>query len=184
MTRPARAWLAAALVSGLAGCLSEEFARRDVPVDTPDVSPETLALTARVEQVGNDLLIANPFLGVEPGFHVIGSLDPIILHPDANGVMVSVGLAKKCPTDDALAAVLASELGQMAAEKRTADRLKEPGSAGPPPDGRAIAAEVLRAAGYPEKELDAVAPLLADAARNRSRVPGFVKKPPAPKWSP
>ena len=96
------------------------------PVATPDIPPAAIGVAARVDQVGRSLLAANPFLGVDPVFHTVAAKEPVLFHPDLNGVMISDGLVERCESDDDLAAVLAAELGQMAAERRTASRNQRP----------------------------------------------------------
>lgn len=222
MTRLAT--LAAALAAlAPAGCLDEWLDKPGhganslgKPVDTPKLPEASIAAAARVDQVGRELLAANPFLGVDPTFHTVALAEPAIFHPDLNGVLVSEGLVTRCKTDADLAAVLATELGQMSAEKRLVDRVR-PGEPllGPPDsgssadqsvlaeramyekrnargpsagavaaDGRTVAIDVLRAAGHSEKDLDAVAQLLSEAARNRGRLSGLGRKADAPRWSP
>ncbi len=219
-------------VAGFAavGCLDEMASRSasssiGKPIETPKVAEASLASAARVDQVGRELLAANPFLGIEPTFHTVGLPEPAILHPDLAGVIVSEGLVARCKTDAELAAVLASELGQMSAEKRLLERVRgaEP-PVGPPTasggnltaggidsdqsrlaelaifekkqqqkrasagsiatDGRGMAIDILRASGHSEKDLEGVAQLLSEAARNRSLVGGLTRKPDPPRWSP
>jgi hypothetical protein len=121
--------MAAVAAAGLAGCLDEEVAKsgfRSKPVDVPAASEASVAVAARVDQVGRQLVSQNPFLGVEPTFHTIGRREPELHHPDLSGVFITEGLAGRCQTDAELAAVLATELAKMAAEKRTADRMRLP----------------------------------------------------------
>ncbi len=112
---------------GLTGCM-EEFVQepqlRMRPIHTPQLPEASVAVAARVDQVGRQLIGQNPFLGVEPTFHTYGRKEPEITHPTLDGVMVTEGLVLRCETDDELAAVLAIELSKMAAERRAADRLK------------------------------------------------------------
>jgi hypothetical protein len=72
------------------------------------------------------LLELNPFLGVEPSFQTYGRKEPEIFHPDPHGVFITEGLVERCKTDAELAAVLATELGKMSAERRAADRMHIP----------------------------------------------------------
>ena len=121
--------LPAALLAGLTGCMEGEFDHatiRNKRIETPDVTEASVAVAARVDQVGRSLVGQNPFLGVEPTFHTFGRKDPEVYHPDANGVFVTEGLVARCRTDDELAAVLALELAKMSAEQRAAGRLRKP----------------------------------------------------------
>jgi hypothetical protein len=76
--------------------------------------------------VGRELLAASPFLGVDPVFQTVSMPEPVLFHPNPNIVIISDGLVKRCANDDALAAVLAAELGQMAAERKVASRNELP----------------------------------------------------------
>lgn len=81
-----------------------------------------LAAAARVDQVGRQLLTANPF-SIEAAFQVIGHPEPSIFHRDRVGVFISDALVEQCRSDGELAAVLASELGKMIAEERNLRRM-------------------------------------------------------------
>ena len=187
MTRPGIVLFAAGLGFAVAGCLgaftADEKTVRNKPVETPKLPEASVELAARVDQVGRDLMSATPFFPVEPTIHTVAMSEVFVTHPDLAGVLVSEGLAKKCRSDAELAAVLAAELGQMAAEKRAADRLRT-GTGDPPPDPREAAVELLTAAGFSAKDLDAAGPLLAEAEKNRKVTAGLGKKPAAPTWSP
>jgi hypothetical protein len=118
------------LLIGLTGCfdgfLNESVSGfRNRPVEVPDLPPATLAAAARVDQIGRQLVTGNPFLGIEPTFHTFGSQKPEIYHPDSGGVFVTDGLVQQCKSDAELAAVLASELAEMADERRASDRLRK-----------------------------------------------------------
>ena len=112
-----------AFLCGVVGCAGERdsWFGPDLPgqpIATPDLPEASLASAARVDQVGRELLAANPFLGIDPVFNTVGIPEIVLFHPDVNRVIISDGLVSRCRTDDELAAVLAAELGQMAAEKR------------------------------------------------------------------
>jgi hypothetical protein len=116
---------------GLTGCLGREVDHtsglyHNQPVETPNVPAASVQAAARVDRVGRELLELNPFLGVEPSFQTYGRKEPEIFHPDPHGVFVTEGLVARCKTDAELAAVLATELGKMSAERRTADRMRVP----------------------------------------------------------
>ena len=138
-----RAILPAVLLVWLAGCFDGEFANstiRNKRVETPEVTEASVAVAARVDQVGRSLVGQNPFLGVEPTFHTFGRQEPEIYHPDANGVFVTEGLIHRCKTDEELAAVLAVELARMSAEQRVAGRLRKPEALRPLPDSGTLSA--------------------------------------------
>jgi hypothetical protein len=82
-----------------------------------------VAVAARVDQVGRQLLAANPFSGIDATFQVLGHPDALIFHRDRVGVFISDALVDQCKTDAELAAVLASELGKMVAEQRNLSRM-------------------------------------------------------------
>ncbi len=203
-----------------AGCLDADKPRgglNNVPVDTSKYPAAPTELAARVDQVGRQLVGTNPFLGFEPTFHAIGQTEPEVCHPDSGGVFVTAGLVEKCRDDAELAAVLATELAIMRAEKRLTDRPRklEPlatlpdGGAGtdptqlgtqavfdkklgsrpaspPPPkpeDRRSVAADLLKNAGYDPKALDAVEPLLAEAAKHHKAAATFGGRGGEPRWS-
>lgn len=175
-----------------AGCLDEMLNRSGEipgigkPIDTPKLPEASIATAARVDQVGRELLAANPFIGVDPTFHTVALPEPAIGHPDFGGVVVTEGLVNRCKTDAELIAVLATELGQMSAEKRLVERVRstDADSAPAATDARETTVAILRAAGHSEKELEGVAQLLSEAARNRSLVGGLNRKANAPRWSP
>jgi|GEM_PF-826883 hypothetical protein len=111
------------LLVGNLGCAGERGSQYQPdspghPISTPTLPEASLTTAARVDQLGRELLAANPFLGIEPVFTVVGISDMVLFHPDMNRLMISEGLVNRCRSDDELAAVLAAELGQMAAEKR------------------------------------------------------------------
>lgn len=216
----------AILLVGLAGCVEGEFDHatiRNKRIETPDVTEASVAVAARVDQVGRNLVEQNPFLGVEPTFHTYGRKEPEVYHPDANGVFVTEGLVTRCRTDDELAAVLALELAKMSAEQRAAGRLRksEPlrglpdtgtlnaGGIGPdqnqlgtqalfdqnlgrsetskrpaPTESqRTAAADILKSAGIDPKALDAVEPLMTDAAKNHALSEQFGGRGFSPRWT-
>lgn len=117
----------AGLVLGVAGCfgggIEKGLSLRGEPVEVPIQSEASVAVAARVDQVGRQLVAQNPFLGIEPAFHTLGRTEPEIFHRDSHGVFLTEGLVQRCRTDEELAAVLASELGKMSAARRVADRM-------------------------------------------------------------
>ena len=123
-----RATVCAGVFIGLCGCFGGEFENgtsfKNEPVEVPQQAEASVAVAARVDQVGRQLLAQNPFLGIEPTFHTLGRKEPEIFHRDAQGVFVTEGLVQRCASDKELAAVLASELGKMSAARRIADRMR------------------------------------------------------------
>jgi hypothetical protein len=130
------------LAVAAAGCLddADRSTLRNKAVDTSVADEPPLAVAARVDQVGRQLVGTNPFLGVDPTFHTLGRADPEIGHPGPDGVFITTGLVDRCRTDAELAAVLASELAKMVAEKRAADRLSRPDTIRPVPDAGNLSA--------------------------------------------
>lgn len=128
-------WLAVAWISLLSGCRwlgidrdgFDEFSRREIAA--PKISPASVETAARVDRIGRQLVAASPFLGIDPTFQTIGGINggpsaPEIFHRDSTGVFMTEGLVNLCRKDDELAAVLANELGNMAAEARRTERLR------------------------------------------------------------
>ncbi|HEY1190087.1 MAG TPA: hypothetical protein VGE74_20725 [Gemmata sp.] len=123
----------AALVAGLAllptGCLSDgQWSARKVlglddgkpsfnPKDMPAASLET---ADRVEVLSRRIIAQNTFTGIEPHIFTIGVKEAVLFHRGPNELFISEGLVNKCKTEEELAAVLCSELGQMVAEMRNA----------------------------------------------------------------
>jgi hypothetical protein len=198
MTRSCFAALSVSLIFVATGCLDEftddRTALRNKPIETPKLPEASVAVAARVDMVGRELVGATPFFPVDPTFHTAAVSEPFVTHPDLKGVIVSEGLVKRCKSDAELASVLAHELGQMAAEKRTADRIRPASYSevsndrrpadGPTPDARSTAVELLVAAGYSEKDLDAARPILEEAAANQKVASGIGPRRTVPRWSP
>ena len=203
----------------LAGCVEADKPRTgltNVPVDTTQTPAAPTAVAARVDQIGRQLVGASPFLGFEPTFHAIGQPEPEVCHPDGGGVFVTAGLVERCRTDAELAAVLATELAIMRAEKQLSSRRRleplapVPDGGGPgadpsqvgtqalfdrklgsrpalppakPDDRRTVAADILKSAGYDPAVLEAVEPLLAEAARHHKAAGTFGGRAGKPRWS-
>jgi len=109
-------------------------------VKTPTVTAASVESAARVDKIGRQLLAGSPFLGVDVSFQTIGQPEPELFHRDAQGLFISEGLVLKCKTNEQLAGVLASEIGQMVAEMRMTERMRlpeptPPSSLGPKLDG-------------------------------------------------
>ena len=130
MTR--RVWpLGLPLVLGLAGCLETGGGPSLVGSGPPQgagvgqaqvaQSPHAPATEEAARQVlatGAKVVKANPALGAGPVFLTVGSPQPEIFHQGDRQVVVTEGLARQCKTEGQLAAVLATELAKMAAERR------------------------------------------------------------------
>jgi hypothetical protein len=229
-----RRWPSVLLVCVVAGCFEKEstplvpespFGRRPVPAPTTQATfaPASTEAAARVDQLGRNLLVANPQLGIRPLFRTIGAPQAEIFHRGTAEVFISEGLVKQCPTDGQLAALLCLELGKMIAEReaqagqavlhpnlepppdapvgndygsfmgaadltRQAELAKYRAPAArapsaPPPDPQELARVYLQKASYPATELDAVAPLLRQAAGNSGLEKSVITGPPRP-WTP
>jgi hypothetical protein len=89
-----------------------------------------LAAAARVDQVGRQILAANPFTG-DVRFETVGAAEMAIFHRDRHAVIITDSLVEKCRTDGELAAVLCTELAVVVAEQRNSARM---GVADPIPD--------------------------------------------------
>ncbi|CAN5386496.1 hypothetical protein BH11PLA2_BH11PLA2_08240 [soil metagenome] len=103
----------------VAGC-------KDLPMMSqkpPETRPASLAAAARVDQVGRQILAANPFTGLDVSFQVVGNPEPLLLHRDRFGVFISDSLVDQCKTDAELAAVLCTELAKLVAEQRSLTRM-------------------------------------------------------------
>lgn len=111
----------------LAGCLDDRdvfqaLQSGELPpggrVDLPRPGTES---ATRVYSALHDIRSTNPELKFRPSSLTLGVADVTLFHRGTdNTIFVSEGLVKRCPTDARLKAVLAAELGQMAAEKAAA----------------------------------------------------------------
>jgi hypothetical protein len=122
------AWLLVLPLAAGPGCLNEAGTPL-VPADpfhqaavTPPrvpvtYAPPSLAAANRVQEVGQRLWLANKQAGLRPQFRTIGAPAPEIFHVGTSEVDLTEGLVNQCRTDAELAAVLASELGKMVAER-------------------------------------------------------------------
>jgi hypothetical protein len=85
---------------------------------SPPTSPEGEQAAKRVLCIGQQIVRANPEMGLRPVFATIGGVQqPEIFHRSLNDVIVTEGLVKQCVSDGQLAAVLCRELGKMVAER-------------------------------------------------------------------
>lgn len=110
------------------GCVDQDFPRPLQRVfspgeDRPPSREAPLAAAARLDQVGRQIVAANPFIGDDISFQCIGADEPAIFHRDAYSVFASDKLVELCKTDGELAAVLSTEIGKIVAERRNAARM-------------------------------------------------------------
>jgi hypothetical protein len=91
-------------------------------------APASKEVALRVDKIGKELLEANKQIPLRPLFGTIGVEQVEIFHVDPSLIYVTEGLVKQCPTNPALAAVLAAELGKMVAEReaRTSPEVRNP----------------------------------------------------------
>jgi hypothetical protein len=98
-------------------------------IATPELAAASTEAAVRVDRLGRKLLAASPFLlEGEPTLQTVGLPEPELFHRDSTGLFITEGAVKLCQNDDELAALLAHELGHMAAEARRAERMKLPDS--------------------------------------------------------
>lgn len=197
-------------VIALAGC--ESLPRKDVtpgaePVAVPEASAANRMAAERADRIGKQILAANPFGVVCPGFHVIGSETPIVFHRDQTGIFVSDGLVAKCRSDDELAGVLCSELAAVTAERRNLQRMGfvddtqekpsermpgdergevRPGQARPlatSDDPQVIAREMFDAAGFKSEAFAPAQALVRAANGDRKLLEQLAGGSRAPTWT-
>lgn len=126
MSRPG-SFLAPMVICAVAGCLprvadtplvpSDPFGSPPPRTTQSALLPASLEAAARVDGLGRKILAANPQTGIQPLFRTIGAPQPEIFHQGTSEIDITEGLVKQCATDTQLAAVLASELGKMVAER-------------------------------------------------------------------
>jgi hypothetical protein len=117
------------LISAMAGCLDQQTSTSLVPdgslsgVNQP-VTAKHVAyakvigdIATHVNEVGQQVLLANPQIGIKPLIHVFGDERPEVFHRGTSEIGITVGLAKACKTDPELAAVIALELGKVISER-------------------------------------------------------------------
>jgi hypothetical protein len=137
-----------------AGCYNPET--RSVVSSTTSLSPPRPAVVThspivpvagteesarRVSELGQQIIQANPQIGLRPLFTTVGANQTEVFHhsPSSDStstglrgsqVTITEGLVKQCKTDAQLSAVLAYELGRMVAER---ENLASPGARQPDP---------------------------------------------------
>lgn len=192
MTRPGLFALAAALACNCGCELLHVFERPIEPPGeklkmpkSPTISAKYTAACARVDEVSKFILKQNPFPGIEPVVQTFGVKDPILFHRGTGELFLSEGLVERCKTDEELAAVLCSEMGQMKAEKLAAKRVGLDPEGDPPQsasDATTLAREYMSGAGFDPIALDRIAPLLREAAKNDGLRKQMAGSAPAPQW--
>ena len=88
----------------------------------PKYPKATIQIAERVELLGKSIVARNTFCGIDPQFYTIGVPESVLFHRGPEELFISEGLVKLCKSDEELAAVLCSELGQMIAEKKAGKR--------------------------------------------------------------
>jgi hypothetical protein len=134
MGQTMRAILYTAVLAGsiaLAGCCGSlrswiSDSKKAGQVAVPELAPASVEAARRVDKIGRQLTAANAAMGMEITFQTVGMSEPEIYHRDAHGVFITEALVNQCKTDDQLAAVLATELGNMVSEARTRERMRLP----------------------------------------------------------
>ena len=126
MRIPSRAGLLG-LAIGVTGCagdgrlpdwFSDRPARDERRFDLANAPAASAKAATRVHAVGSAVVAANAAdFATKPVFLTIGVPEPMIFHQSGGDIVVSEGLVAKCATDAELAAVIAHELGKMAADK-------------------------------------------------------------------
>jgi hypothetical protein len=114
----------------LIGCAATDTDKRPMVIDNPfgfahaaattaepNYAPATTALAARVDQLGRNILAANPQVGLRPLFRTVGSPQAEVFHRGTSEVIITEGLVRQCSTEGQLAAVLCLELGKMVSER-------------------------------------------------------------------
>ena len=192
MNRPGLFALAAAL-SCTCGCeLLHVFERPIEPPGeklkmpkSPTISPKYTAACARVDDVSKYILTQNTFPGIEPVIQTFGVKELVLFHRGSEELYISEGLVERCKTNEELAAVLCSEMGQMKAEKEAAKRVglvREGAASEPSGDSTALARDLMTGAGFNPADLERVAPLLREAAKNDALRKQMAGSAPAPQW--
>jgi hypothetical protein len=217
MNRRATVALAAGLLA-IAGCEhlpsaeslglpgEVDWSRLGTKVKTPDptkVSARSLGTAERVESLGRQIIVQNTFTGLDPLFHTVGVKEPMLFHRGPGELFISEGLVGRCKTDAELAAVLCSELGQMKADRQSAQRVgadKDPfpevgdtKTAAPPQkkppqptndsaDARQFARDLMTGAGFDPAELDRVQPLLREVEKNDALRKQMASSAAPPEW--
>jgi hypothetical protein len=113
------------ILSLLLGCWQTDtnrdrgpFGMKMEPVKIPkNLPPASTEAASRVHSIGQQIIAANPKLGVRPLFAAIGVEDETVFHSGSANIFISDGVVKRCKTDGELAAVLCLELGKLVSER-------------------------------------------------------------------
>jgi predicted Zn-dependent protease len=206
------------LAFGFAGCLGSQLEKNSVVTSrdqakAPKVSPASLQVAGRVDELAHRVIDQNTFTGIEPVVTVIGVPDAVLFHRGPSQLFISEGLVKKCKTDAELAAVLCSELGQMMSQKRAGVRVGRDRDANPAPappedangvveaeralqqrrakerlakdqsDANQLARQLLKGAGFDPAELDRVDKMVKQSDRGEAIKKQMNGPAPAPTWN-
>ncbi len=109
--------LGSACLGSFTGCLTD-LRFWDAKPAEPKVTPASIEVARRVDELVKRIVDQNTFTGIEPIVRVLGVPESVLFHRGNSEVFISEGLVKKCKTEPELAAVLCSELGKMMAQKR------------------------------------------------------------------
>lgn len=88
------------------------------PDGTAAIPPQVLEAQQRVKRVNDQLLAANPRLGLKPAFFITDQAEPALQRREYERVFLSWGLVQRCTTDGQLAALLSLQLGELYAQRR------------------------------------------------------------------
>lgn len=198
----------ALLAAALTGCvhdgsfsIAEAFGGKEPSPRAPKMTPATLHSAERVESLGRRIMVQNTFPGIDPLFHTVGVEKLMLFHRGSAELFISEGLVARCKTDEELAAVLCSELGQMKAEKQAAVRVgrdkeafPEVGAADAPrdqkpssptaevTDARKSARDLMVGAGFDPAAIDRAEPLLKAGRKNDGLRKQMAGSATAPAW--
>jgi hypothetical protein len=147
-----RRWAALGILAASAGCAGPDgrdlFATfRDPPGSVrqpPNADPASVEVAARVDAVGRQLLAANPNFAPKPLFVTVGpprsgsrpaAATAELFHTPKGDIYITQSLVTQCATDGQLAALLATEMAKLTAERAAVSRASTGTrrDTGPPP---------------------------------------------------
>ncbi|HMC66561.1 MAG TPA: M48 family metalloprotease, partial [Gemmataceae bacterium] len=99
-------------------------------------APAAVAVAARVDALGRQILAANSEIGAKPLFNTIGAPHPTLFHKGTSDIYITEGLVKQCATEGQLAALLCHELGAMISEREALAGPFKSADPGPPVEVR------------------------------------------------
>jgi predicted Zn-dependent protease len=201
-----------------AGCFGNQLEKNSIVTErdksrAPKVSPASVQVAGRVDELAHRIVEQNTFTGIEPVVTVIGVPEAVLFHRGPSQLFISEGLVQKCKTDPELAAVLCSEMGQMMSQKRAGIRVgrDRDGNPGPAPpedasgvveaeralqlrrakerlakdqsDANQLARQLLKGAGFDPAELDRVDKMVKQSDRGEAIKKQMNGPAPAPTWN-